>query len=188
MGVDVVCGRISNYMKSNSIHCTYQDDLGRVNCTTDNLLSFSVQLWKKNSDIVIEIQRTQGCAIAMHTTRQSLIQTIQHGHHQDQGQQQAVKQTSPEMSRFLQQLPMPSSQDSSCVETCLEICQDLLNSDLLDQNRLGLESLGILTDPSKTQFAQEVSKQVIIDSNLQRLLVKFFTMNDNNHYVHELYK
>lgn len=179
--LDIITGRISTFMKIHSIQCIYHDDLGRVDCSTNDFLDFVVQLWQKSDDkqVVVEIQRRQGCSIAMHTMRQALIETIRHGTH-DLIEER--KEHSQRTCSFLQRLPVPptAAKDASsycCLEQCLEISKHLLNSDLLDQNRLGLESFHLLTDLSKVMLddAFETSKQIVQDESLQALLFKFLT-------------
>merc|ERR1712232_635493 len=45
---------------------------------------------------------------------------------------------------------VPASEQQGC---CMELCQKMLSSNLVDQNRMGLESLCILTDASKVQMS-----------------------------------
>lgn len=170
---DTITERISNFMKSRSIKCSYDDQLGRVECSTDYLLHFVLQLWKKNnSTIVVEIQRRQGCAIAMQGLRQELAQIILHG--EDTSKTKSAP--SSRVCSFLQQLPIELPEKSpDCLEQCLEVCESLLRSDLLCQNRLGLESLCFMTDPSKVvpHDAQETSRRILQASSLQSYLAKF---------------
>jgi hypothetical protein len=176
--VDTITKRISTFLKAHSIQCTYdKEQQGRVDCSTDGLLHFVIQLWSKKDATIIEIQRRQGCCIAMHGLRTEITQAIQHGVSPptttEQQQQQPFYQRS---CGFLQQLPLPAAQPQDCLEHCLDFTLQLLNSDLLDQNRLGLESLIILTDPTKVLLtsAQEISLRVLQDSSFQRTLIKFF--------------
>jgi len=58
----------------------------------------------------------------------------------------------------------------------MEMCKHMLESEQLDVNRLGLESLCTLTDPSKilAKEADEACRMVLADSAFQALLEKHF--------------
>lgn len=170
--VDIITERISSFMKAHSVQCSYQEDMARVNCSTDCCLHFAVQLWKKNSGlIIIEVQRRQGCAIAMQALRQQLTHCILRG--EDSTPKETSAASSLRACSFLKQMPLPKSEE--CLGQCLELCQRFLQSDLLDQNRLGLESLCTLTDPSKVlpKDAQDTSAKILKDATMQKLLLKF---------------
>jgi hypothetical protein len=174
--VDIITERISSFMKAHSVQCSYQEDMARVNCSTDCCVHFAVQLWKKNSDhIIIEVQRRQGCAIAMQALRQQLTHCILHGEDSTLKETSAAATASSSRAcSFLKQMPLPKSEES--LGHCLELCQRFLQSDLLDQNRLGLESLCTLTDPSKVlpKDAQDTSSKMLQDATMQKLLLKYF--------------
>jgi len=168
--LDVITQRISNFMKDESIFCNYQD--ARVVCSTSACLHFSVQLWQKNGNTVMEIQRKQGCSIRMQSLRQRLKDCILFDEDitsktQDQGDcPPSLKQ---QLARMVP--AVPASEQQGC---CMELCQKMLSSNLVDQNRMGLESLCILTDASKVQDATTPSDKVLLDSNLQMSLLQYF--------------
>jgi hypothetical protein len=172
--VDIITERISSFMKAHSVQCSYQEDMARVNCSTDCCVHFAVQLWRKNSSIIIEVQRRQGCAIAMQALRQQLTHCILHGEDSSLKETSAANASSSRACSFLKQMPLPASEER--LGDCLELCQRFLESDLLDQNRLGLESLCTLTDPSKVlpKDAQDTSTLMLQDATMQKLLLKFF--------------
>jgi hypothetical protein len=70
--------------------------------------------------------------------------------------------------------PLPPRRER--LPTALEICRKLLESEQLDENRLGLESLCTLTDPSKvlSKDANQASRTLLSDSCYQDLLEKYF--------------
>jgi hypothetical protein len=70
--------------------------------------------------------------------------------------------------------PPPPRKD--CLSTALDCCRRFLESERLDEIRLGLESLCILTDPSKViaKDADEASRIILSDASFQDLLEKFF--------------
>jgi len=78
---------------------------------------------------------------------------------------------------------IPSSPEGS---SCMDICQEMLSSTLQDQNRMGLESLCVLTNASKVQDPQESCEKVLQDKSLQSLLVKYFAAADTEANLHLL--
>lgn len=174
--LDVITARISSFMKSHSIQCSYQDDMGRVNCSTDMCLQFAVQLWQRNeTTTVIEVQRRQGCCIMMQSLRQQLKESILYGHDSVE-QKPALSQRA---CAFLQQVPVDRAE---YLTSCLDVTVGFLKSNLLDQNRLGLESLVVLTDASKVlaQDAKETSTQVLQDPQFHKLLERFLSSESSS--------
>jgi hypothetical protein len=186
LSLDTITSRISQFLKQQSIPARY-DDTGRVDCITDELVKFVVRLWSTTTTtstphgggggVIVEIQRRQGCCIAMHGLRQQLIEAIRHG----------VSVTPAPPSRttcdFLKTLvdqtalPKPNNKyddSSSCLPSALELCRRLLESERWDEQRLGLESLCILTDPHKVVDADEASLVILTDSHYSDLLEPYF--------------
>lgn len=184
--LDLITERIAGFMKEHSIFADYQDEMARVSCSTNCCVHFSVQLWKKgSSSTIMEIQRKQGCAIRMQSLRNQLKETIL------MGPQQANKthEDTAKCPVYLQQqlarmVPaIPSSGEGS---SCMDLCQEMLSSTLQDQNRMGLESLCVLTDASKVQDPQESCEKVLQDKSLQSLLVKYFASAESEANLHLL--
>jgi len=94
-----VTARISEFMKLNSVSCSYHHEQARVDCLTSYGLKFVVQLWrsqKTNKDsivddkdylddadndpedglIVLEVQRRRGCSIRMRSVRKMLYKAV----------------------------------------------------------------------------------------------------------------
>jgi hypothetical protein len=186
-------------MKNQSITCSYHSDVGRVDCLTDGLLKFVVQLWQGSSAddknnkhiIVMEVERRQGGSIELQGLRNELVQAVLSG---------KASCVEPKHSRttceFLKSivvddntnattttLPLPPPLEKDYLSTTLELCQRMLESGRLDENRLGLESLCILTDPSKVlaKDADQVSRVILSDSSFRTLLAKYFVHTGLNH-------
>jgi hypothetical protein len=196
-------------MKNQSITCSYHSDVGRVDCLTDGLLKFVVQLWQgcssaddKNNNkhvIVMEVERRQGGSIELQGLRNKLVQAILSGK-SSSCLERPPKHSSRTTCEFLESivlddntgatttspLPPPPPLETDYLSTTLELCQRMLESGRLDENRLGLESLCILTDPSKVlaKDADQASRVILSDSSFQNLLAKYFVhmgLNDHNH-------
>lgn len=169
--LDLITKRISSFMKDQSIRCDYDDAMARVVCSTNCCLHFSVQLWqKKDGAVVMEMQRKQGCAIRMQSLRQqlkgSILMNEPSSKTQDSGCPASMK---IQLARMVPAIPASEQQGS-----CIDLCQELLASNLVDQNRIGLESLCVLTDASKVQDSCSASEKVLQDAKLQTILLKYF--------------
>lgn len=184
--LDLITGRISGFMKEHSIFTDYQDDMARVLCSTNSCLHFSVQLWKKDSSsTVMEIQRRQGCSILMQSLRNQLKETILMGPQQaNKTHEDTAKCPVYLQKQLVRMVPaIPSSAEGT---SCMDICQEMLSSTLQDQNRMGLESLCVLTNASKVQDPQESCEKVLQDESLQSLLISYFAAADSEANLHLL--
>jgi len=180
VSLDTVTSRISEFMKQKSITCSYQTD--NVECLTDGLLKFVVQLWKgaaKNKNhTVLEIQRKQGCCLDMQAMRRDLVQAILTGS-VDRQKSNPPRSSCEFLESFLKKagnMVPPTPKLGKCLPTAVSMCRRLLESNHLDENRLGLESLIFLTDSSKTfaTDADKVSSEILRDTSFQDLLLKYF--------------
>ncbi|KAL3924182.1 MAG: hypothetical protein SGILL_001202 [Bacillariaceae sp.] len=178
--------QIAQFMKERSISCVYHDRDGRVDCMASSLVHFAVQLWKGSlsDEVIIEIQRRQGCCIEMQRLRQDLIRCLvdpdsgkMHIHRPPtEASIQLVQKLIEQSTRSDGTNPLPSLTMEDCRNAC-SICFRLLGSNRLDEKRLGLESLCFLTDARKvlTQQACLVSTKILTDPQLHTLLVGYFT-------------
>lgn len=208
---------ISNFLRRHSISCRYQDHQGRVDCLTDTLLKFSIQLWKaapsaeslpdETSDVLVEVQRRSGCCIEMHHVRQELMHDLLVNNHNEE--QPAEKKNTDGRSEdeknrqlydtFQALVKSTLRHEEKLQEHALDafpMSLTLLQSSQLDQNRLGLESLSVLTDPYKVLaiHAQSASSRILIDPRIHSLLHPYFlgigvtnsATNNVDDYDHEM--
>lgn len=164
--VSKLLDRILQYMKLNSIGYECEPDTGCLECSSPNMIGFVVQLWRARVDnstntdgkkIWVEVQRRQGCAIAMNAIRRSLVRHVKGGdpeppavaagrrrplsdcdshhrhHHRGNNSNKRQRSLSPHAARL-------NCQDA------LVISLRLLENSQADQQKLGLESLNVLTD------------------------------------------
>lgn len=140
---------------------------------TDELLKFTVQLWEgsKPDTFIVEVQRRQGCCVQMQHIRSLLTQAILEDV-TSEPESKPARNTCEFLERMLP--PLPSRDE--CLPSALECCKDMLQSERLDANRLGLESLCTLTDPSKmlSKDADQACHLILTDSTWQGLLEKYF--------------
>ena len=177
----LVASRISNFMYRNSITCYYYDpqDPGRVDCLTQELLRFTVHLWKGKTkgSIIVEVLHTQGSQMEMHKLRGKLFHAIEVDKEESEMsfedmttglenkrdipfsniiQQSNTDVTSEEISKFQDYFgpyePLNSTFGgrSNDLTTCLAFLQ----SGREDQTRYALNTLCLLTDPLKESVEQ----------------------------------
>jgi len=201
IALDDISARISIFMRLNSISCNYHSDLGRVDCLTPCLIKFSVQLWRRNDDddvspkdaafkkpdvVILEISRLQGCAIGMQRLRNWLVYAVTTGEQpRSRPQNQEVGSKCPgrilrEMYEQYVQSDVGAGEESHC-KGALLITLKLLECNCMDQNRLGLESLCALTNPSTLceGEADWVANAIVygqgeFGSHIQSVLTKYF--------------
>jgi hypothetical protein len=196
VALDTATSRISNFMKSHSITCQYHSDQGFIDCTTDDQLQFVVQLWQGNNNgscnkIIMEVQRRQGCCIQMQTIRHQLLKVVVHGE-SSRPAEPPTRSTCAFLATLLDQTTsLPPPPQGECLPTALSICRTLLQSKRLDENRLGLESLCTLTDPSKfrSNDADQACRMLLSDATYQGLLEKHFMQkeDDTMEYEHKAF-
>jgi hypothetical protein len=204
-----ITDRISQFMKGKSISSIYHNQAGRVDCMTSNLLHFSVQLWKGKSgredasmagpscsEVIVEIQRRQGCCIEMQRLRQDLICFLTHPTngsnestvssnkfcaHTDGASVQFMQKIVEQMTQNDGAVALPALNMDDC-GNAYSICVRLLESRRFDECRLGLESLGELANPRKVLSLQAfyVASKVLTDPQLQSLLVRYFANTSVN--------
>jgi len=180
--VEEITKRISTFLKQNSIPAKYEDEHSRVSCATDGLLKFVVQLWRlpHGDGVVVEIQRRQGCCIDMQAIRHYLLEAIQTGTNFEPAPK-PTRSTCGIVQSLLEQtsLPAPPSQ-LPCSAAALDLAKRLLQSERLDAQRLGLESLCSLTNPAQVLLRDSdvVSKTILSDPEWQDLMIRYF---DSNH-------
>jgi len=84
--VGLIGNRLLDFLKVNNVRSVYDDQRGRVFCYSPKV-SFVVQFWKRKcrnseegeeeeEEIILEIQRRQGCSYSMHKIRTALKKSI----------------------------------------------------------------------------------------------------------------
>jgi hypothetical protein len=167
--VDVLAGRLSHFMRMNSIRCQYDTERARVvGCTPQ--ASFLVQVWRQNdptrrgncNKILMEVTRRQGCCILTHKIRHALAHSLLSDNDPIRYESlltscrqlkpshriKTIYRTSPRA------LPnrtksYPANYQLKDLETSLE----LLESDSYNKQDLGMESIAHMSD--ETRVAKE---------------------------------
>jgi len=176
--------RILEFLRLHSISYTFQSHAAadsstgnstsplRLDCCTSTMLKFSIQFWlvaerniKNNKKqppatiTMLELQRRQGCVIEMQTIRRGLFRAVSTGKQDDTTRSRKVLSSYPDAAM--------DEVNSHCttydpVEGRTEAVH-LLESSNIDQIKLGLESLQMLTDPSvvSKEDATIISRDVL---------------------------
>jgi hypothetical protein len=179
MSTETILARVANFMRVKSISCFFHPEASKIDCRTQSLLRFEVYFWRRSdsSKVILELQRRQGCAIEMHGLRRGLFYAVLSGEEPNSdamGRCATVSRKSicPLIQKLYQEdTNMKTSEAESQKEACnedLEMCRNLLESNLEDQNRLGMESLLFLTDTTvvTTTTALQVARALVLDQGV----------------------
>lgn len=196
---EAVTARISGFLKSRSIAATYDDNLvGRVRCQTKSSLQFVIQLWQQTSTtIIMECQRVQGSHFEINDVRHHLARAVQEGGTNETTQDTMMddvpsKRLTSLMNLCVEHAVPNKVQEESYGASPLDICFNLLRSNVYSERRLGLESLRMLTDPTKTlkTFVESSVRAILFGQDTELLLLLEPCLdprnNDNDPAMHLL--
>lgn len=192
LSAEELSSRINAFLRANSIDCLHDVHEKRLVCSSTSVPRFMIQLWRLESEgtdhsdqrVVIEVQRRNGCCVALHHTRRAFVRSILGA------KGEPVKIALP-MFRFHppdQTCPV-SSCPSSVRNSCFVAAVKLLESKQLDQNRLGVESLAKLTSSNQGTHSIKVAKALVFGSGdlgrrLQSSLIQRF-MDANERWMYD---
>mmetsp|Transcript_46646 Transcript_46646/g.56469 ORF Transcript_46646/g.56469 Transcript_46646/m.56469 type:complete len:479 (+) Transcript_46646:113-1549(+) len=158
----VAC-RISECLRSLSVAANYDGDKFMARVETADHTKFDIRLFapkESSKDIIVEMQRYSGSSISFHHCYCSIARAItQSGKSEDN-----LPRPSKRMRNLTQPLasinnnPMDGL-DAERVErinAALETAANLLNKDRIDANLLGMESLRLQTDTSRTSLESAI--------------------------------
>lgn len=171
-----------------SVHAVYYDENATASLFTSERVSMHLSLWKVGNEggegIVVEIQRRNGDSVAFHKYSRCILDAAA-GVLDASGFVESLtgKEQKDELVDLLYNagrkvLPFPrhlsfdddedDDGDAKSEETAvraIEIADGLLSKDRVDANMLGLESLSVLTDATKTgrnEIASIASRAVLL--------------------------
>ena len=203
VAAQTVATRIANFMRLNSVACSYQTTAhtAAVDCLAlEGMVTFAVMLWRAVDDdsndpiVVVEFQRRQGCGFACQRLRNRLYNAVASEEEPRLGDDGVSKR-----ARHCDFMRHPQDDDTATTAAgslgghldedemhfeAYDDCLEFLQSPYHDQNRLGLESLCILADSEKTwspELVAKTSKRIVYgedNSHKQRKGTTF------HHYSH----
>eukprot|EP00934_Nitzschia_sp_Nitz4_P003334 Nitzschia sp. Nitz4//scaffold242_size29646//15980//17488//NITZ4_008051-RA/size29646-processed-gene-0.19-mRNA-1//-1//CDS//3329543815//3324//frame0 len=191
--LDTITSRISTYLKQHSILADYQDT--KVLCQTDSFLKFVIQLWRQDQRVIVEIQRRQGSCLEMQAVRHHLLaRLLQDDQDQDDratlasvasttttttggvaatagtladtARAAGTRSGTPDWSRLHDWVESTTAHASKPdAAAALDLVTPLLETPRVDAQRLGLESLLSLTNPTHCLWkeSQRVSRTLLAD-------------------------
>jgi hypothetical protein len=187
--VDTIAARISDFLRINSISSSYPtEEPGRVDCLTSSCIKFVVQLWKDEDEngIVVEVQRRRGCGIRMRYLRRCLYKCILSG---DGPCRNCCEINLRRPSKVLEkqicnelyaEAPNIDDEEQSKRRRSSNgqlVCVDLLESEKMDEKRLGVEYFLGMTDPNN-ESSHEIARALLynegsIASRLRQAFLHF---------------
>jgi hypothetical protein len=183
--LDTATTRISEFLRLNSIACSYNDH-GRVHGTTNSFLQFVVQLWQQKSlssnAVLVQIQRIQGDSLELQHLKRRLCHAIETGEQQAMPSNQVPRATC-ELLNIISSRPIETQCEcDDHYPSAVDICRQLLESEQWHENRMGLETLITLTDSSKTirREVYRASHLVLADSEFQNLWKHYLIASRSN--------
>mmetsp|Transcript_55256 Transcript_55256/g.81964 ORF Transcript_55256/g.81964 Transcript_55256/m.81964 type:complete len:473 (+) Transcript_55256:159-1577(+) len=161
----IVCARISDFFRMKSIIAQYDNQEATAKALTPDNMSFQVNLFCGSGDyshgVIVEIQQLRGGACPMVFYRdycRPILRSAQ-GHAALPSSQSKDSSCSPPLTRTARStagegekgcVAMDVSDLEDATILALEIAAGLLKKDRMDANKLGMESLKLLTDESSS--------------------------------------
>jgi hypothetical protein len=171
----IVLNSLTNAFQALSLQTTFQSTPIAANCTSLEQVHWRVSLWESRSDpdtCIAEVQRCKGDSITFCAYAKQILGVVVHAASaatapfaptaaQPMYARTLSMPTLVQAERMLahtfcsqeQQQQQEQQNDATAYYRALEIADTLIHADRLDAHCLGLESLGILTDPEKTGMA-----------------------------------
>lgn len=137
MEASSVAHRIAECLQKMSIVATF--DKANVKAETLDHIKFTINLFRKDTSLIVEVSRRKGCPIKFSRCRSAILQAI-NGNEYKRINEKERKGFSPKKTHLGNM-----ENDFSCY---LKNVYDLLKKDRMDANLLGMESLEMATDPS----------------------------------------
>jgi hypothetical protein len=176
--LDALMQILSSFMRVNSIsyQLKHEEDRLFLDCTTPNMVRFVVNLWRgQGTEIVVQMERQRGCAVETQQFRRCLFRAIQAGGESTRLiSVQAKRRICPRHIKKQFEESHNNSKEKDAI-FCVNKCRELMESRCCDRQRLALEYLVRLTDPSSVSplIAEIVSKMLLIgDSSVSAYSIR----------------
>jgi hypothetical protein len=155
-----IAALISDACQKMSIYALYNSEKGVAHLTSADFVEFYVFMYKtsggtdsRGDGVIVEVQRRKGCTMSFHRYARKILSAAVG--EVDIDFEEVNGPSSSNLNLLTEKLIQEGFQ--SCLKTerkhtveAIEIAGNLLGKDRLDANVLGMESLCLLTDPTKT--------------------------------------
>lgn len=165
----VVASRISAALASMSIETEFDCKNAKAKCKTGDYVGFRIRLYAGNESgqpVVVEMQRRCGSASSFMSTCRAILLAAEgkDASLQPQGRVPPFKKQPVGELRCLQHAMDKNRNFENEARVALDDVVNMLRSDQLDSNLLGIENLVSLTDPIKTSPSVSllVSKSILL--------------------------
>lgn len=186
----VVATRLVDAIAAMSAIGNYNDKKAIATIYTITDVKLSIQFFKHDNKILVEVHRLSGDAIQYHYTAKSILQIAnnQAALLSRQRFKPTVTVTPHRGSSPRSQIHTSTTNENSTFARTMENVQTLLRKDRIDANVLGMESLQLLTNISSSNLvvAREASKAVLIDGTLQDIKNVIFGTVMDDHSILDL--
>mmetsp|Transcript_11405 Transcript_11405/g.16255 ORF Transcript_11405/g.16255 Transcript_11405/m.16255 type:complete len:479 (+) Transcript_11405:172-1608(+) len=161
-----VASRLSECLRVLSVQALYNDENATASLYTSENVEMHLSLWKTQSlsmgdGIVVELQRRKGCSMTFHRYARHILDAAMGELDFKGGEVSALY--SKKAERMLKMQSSAATEQENAI-IAIEIAHGLIMKDRMDARQLGLESLCLLTDPTKTgiQTAIIASRVVLL--------------------------
>jgi len=175
---DNIASRISDACRLMSVQATYDDALATADLVTEEHVEIHLTLWRgagsgaegtdasaapepseESKITIVEAQRRKGCAVVFHRYCRNLLDAAQGCF--EVKDDSAIKQ-------FHRVEVEKKDDEGENSLLAIEIAASLLKKDRMDARRLGMESLCLLTDPSKAGMETALlASQIVLFGSVQ---------------------
>lgn len=163
--------RITNFLRVNSIAASFHDHDASAEALTGNNIKFLLRLWRgkmrdqksspRQQGIIMEAQKLSGCSVEFRGISRALREAVQNV-------TEPIPHIWPHPSGVNDFDKLPNVRCAGAgardrVVSSLHLATNLLKSSKLDQNRLGMESLCVFSNPTKVgqEHASLVSRALL---------------------------
>jgi len=170
-----VASRISDALRMLSIEAEYDDEKAKAKCRTDDFVSFRIRLFaatEAGQPVVVEVQRRSGSAASFMRSCRAILNSAE-GKETETPQMKGPPSFKKPIGQMKCLEGIAGVQKEQESKDAFEKAVELLRSEELDINVLGMEDLVLLTDTEKTSgpTALYVSKNIVTEEDYIREVV-----------------
>mmetsp|Transcript_1708 Transcript_1708/g.2309 ORF Transcript_1708/g.2309 Transcript_1708/m.2309 type:complete len:487 (-) Transcript_1708:60-1520(-) len=148
--LNMIAARLSDCMRILSVQAFYDDETATASLLTAEHVEMHLSLWGSPKGVVVELQRRKGDSITFHRYSRYILDAAI-GDFEPETFSHIEAGYTKKVQRMLKTRDRTGTEEENAI-IALEMAHGLLKKDRMDARQLGLESLCLLTDPSKTGF------------------------------------